>query len=229
MFAHRLATFCLLTSSLSVPVAAASLPAPGKIAVSLRLRTGTVHAAAFKALQRELTGLMYSAGVTTQWEDPTSYRDVSGYTVVVDLEGDCSVPFHAETVTPPEGWPIGSTATADNHLLPFVNVNCSVLNALLSPFTADQPDALREFVFGRALGRVLAHELYHIVTQSEDHSGAGVAKARFSAADLMKNQFEFNDIALDRIHASEAAEAAAGAAVDSAGANAYAYPAADGK
>jgi hypothetical protein len=228
MFAHRLATFCLLTSSLSVPVAAASVPAAGNIAVSLRLRTGTVRAAAFEELQKELAGLMHAAGVTTRWEDPTSYRDVDGYTVVVDLEGDCSVPFHAEIAPPQEGSPIGSTATAENHLLPFVNVNCSGLNALLGPFTTDQPDAFREFVFGRALGRVLAHELYHIVTQSGDHSNAGVGKARFSGADLMKNEFEFNEMALDRIHASRAAESAE-AAVESPGAAAYADAAADGK
>jgi hypothetical protein len=229
MFAHRLATFCLLTSSLSIPAAAASVPAPGKIAVSLRLRTGTIRAAAFEELQKELAVLMYTAGVTTQWEDPTSYRDVNGYTVVVDLEGDCSVPFHADTASWEDGTPIGSTATAENHLLPFVNVNCSVLNALLAPYTADQPDALREFVFGRALGRVLAHELYHIVTQSEDHSGAGVAKARFSAADLMKNEFEFTEMALDRIRTSQSAESTAGAVLDSAVATGYADGAADAK
>jgi len=186
----------------------AAFPAGGRVAVSLRLRTGTVHAAAFEELQKELTSLMYNAGIAAQWDDPTDYRDLNGYIVVVDLEGDCSVPFHAETALVQDGTPIGSTATAENHILPFVSVNCSALDALLAPSLADQPPAVREFVFGRALGRVLAHELYHIVTQSGDHLDSGVARARFSAADLMKSQFEFGEIALDRIRASETAAAA---------------------
>jgi hypothetical protein len=182
----------------------------------------------FEEMQKELAGLMSPAGVAAQWEDPTSYRDVDGYTVVVDLEGDCSVPFHAATVPLEEGTPIGSTATAGSHLLPFVSVNCSALDALMAPFMADQPVAYREFVFGRALGRVLAHELYHILTQSEDHMDSGVAKARFSAAELMKNQFEFNDMALDRMHASQTTESAA-VAFDSPSGDAFGDAAADGK
>jgi len=205
MFAHRLATFCLLTSSMSIPMTA--FPAGGAVAISLRLRLGTVRAAAFEAMQKELSGLMSGAGFTAQWEDLTSYRDVSGYIVVVDLEGDCSVPFHTETVPLQDGTPIGSTATSENHILPFVSLNCSALNALLAPYMADQPASFREFVFGRALGRVLAHELYHVVSRSGAHLDSGVAKARFSAADLMKNQFEFSEVALDRIHASETAAA----------------------
>jgi hypothetical protein len=209
MFALRLAMFCLLTSSMSVPMAA--FPAGGTVAISLRLRTGTVRAAALEEMQKELAGLMYGVGMAAQWEDPTNYRDVNGYIVVVDLEGDCSVPVHAETEPLPEGTPLGTTATAENHILPFVSVNCKTLNALLAPFMADQPAAFRDFVFGRALGRVLAHELYHVVTQSGDHLDSGLAKARFSAADLMKNQFEFSEMALDRIHASQTAVTAAAA------------------
>jgi len=204
MYARLLATFCLLTSSMSI--ATAESPTGNITAVSLRLRSGTVPVPALTELQKELAELMNSAGVVAQWEDPNSYRDVSGYTVVVDLQGDCSVPFHADILPLADGTPIGSTAVADNHLLPFVVVNCNVLTALMSPYIADQPEAFREFVFGRAMGRVLAHELYHIVTQSGSHLDSGVAKASFSASDLMKNRFEFDEVAVNRIHDSQSVE-----------------------
>jgi hypothetical protein len=47
----------------------------------------------------------------------------------------------------------------------------------------------RETVFGRALGRVLAHELYHMMTGASKHAEAGVFKAsqkgdRWSCAGL---------------------------------------------
>src|SRR5579872_6150498 len=96
MSARLLATFCLLTSSMSIAIAAT--PAMGIAAISLRLRTGTVPPAAFEELRKELAGLMNTAGVAARWDDPTSYRDVNGSTVVVDLEGDCTVPFRRETV-----------------------------------------------------------------------------------------------------------------------------------
>jgi hypothetical protein len=206
MSARFLATFCLLISSMSIAMAAT--PSTGIAAISLRLRSGTVAPAAFEELRRELVGLMNTAGVAARWEDPTSYRDVNGSTVVVDLEGDCTVPFHREIGPVPDGSPLASTAAADNQLLPFVTVNCGSLAALMGPFIADQPEAFREFAFGRALGRVLAHELYHIVTRSADHLDSGVAKASFSANDLLKNRFEFDDMAVGRIHASEIASSA---------------------
>ena len=229
MYARVLATLCLLSSS--IYIAMAGSPERG-VPVSLRLRTGAVPAAAREEMEKELSGLMSTAGVTVRWEDPNSYRDVSGYTVVVDLDGDCSVPFHTETAPLREGTPIGSTAMAESHLLPFIDVNCDVLGELVAQLAADQPEALRQFVLGRALGRVLAHELYHIVAQSQEHSESGVTKASLSAADLMNSRFEFNETALDRMHASRAAYSgaaeSAAASLDSGGSE-FSEAAADGK
>ena len=33
------------------------------------------------------------------------------------------------------------------------------------------------------MARLLAHEFYHILAQTDDHAPAGIAKARFSTAD----------------------------------------------
>jgi hypothetical protein len=57
----------------------------------------------------------------------------------------------------------------------------------------------------RVLARVLAHELYHILTQSENHADSGVAKAALSVADLTGSPFEFDGAALGLIQASRAA------------------------
>lgn len=206
----------------------AASPERAVTVVSLRLRTGTMPAGALKELHKEVSDLMTSAGVNAQWEDPTSYRDVNGSTVVVDLEGECSVPFHTEAPPPKDGTPIGSTVASDSHLLPFVNVNCSVLSALMAPYLANQPKTFREFVFGRAMGRVLAHELYHFVTQSEAHPVSGVAKAYFTANDLMKSRFEFDEMALDRVHNSPNVDSSP-AALDSERGDGFTGETVDGK
>jgi hypothetical protein len=53
------------------------------------------------------------------------------------------------------------------------------------------------------MGRVLAHELYHILSHSTNHFELGVAKSRFSGSDLIKSRLEFDELALDRMHASQ--------------------------
>ena len=200
MSARLLATFCLLLASVSLAVAAS--PARETNDVVLRLRTGQAPTATFQEMKKELADLMSPAGVPLRWQEALSFEDVNGYTVVVDLSGNCSVPFHAEAERPALRTPLGSTATADGFILPFVQVNCGALASLIAPLIGDQPESFREFVLGRALARVLAHELYHVLTQSENHADSGVAKAALSVADLTGSRFEFDGAALGRIRAA---------------------------
>jgi hypothetical protein len=199
----RLATFCLLLASASL--AAAASPARETTGVFLLIRTGQAPAATFQNMKKELADLMSPAGVPVHWEEPSDFHVVNGYTIVVDLSGNCTVPFHADAERQGLGTPLGSTATADGSILPFVQVNCGALASLIAPRIEDQPEFLREFVLGRALARVLAHELYHILTQSENHADSGVAKAALSVADLIGSRLEFDEATLGRIQASRGA------------------------
>ena len=51
----------------------------------------------------------------------------------------------------------------------------------------------------RAVARVAAHEIYHILAQTADHDESGVAKASFSANDLMIEGFSFKASSLHRL------------------------------
>jgi hypothetical protein len=62
-------------------------------------------------------------------------------------------------------------------------------------------------VLGRALARVIAHELYHIITGTTDHHATGVAKAAFSARDLTDARFEFDNSSISRMRPSVVASA----------------------
>jgi hypothetical protein len=194
------ATFCLLLASASL--AAAASPARETTGVSLLIRTGQAPAVTFQEMKKELADVMSPAGVPVHWEEPLTFHDVNGSTVVVDISGTCRVPFHADAERPGLRTPLGSTATADGSILPFVQVNCGALASLLAPLIGNQPESFRDFVFGRALARVLAHELFHILTQSENHADSGVAKAALSVADLTGSRFEFDEAARGLIQAS---------------------------
>ena len=55
-------------------------------------------------------------------------------------------------------------------------------------------------LYGRSMARLLAHEFYHILAQTGGHAPTGIAKARFSTADLLADHFDFETVALDRLH-----------------------------
>ncbi len=48
------------------------------------------------------------------------------------------------------------------------------------------------------MGRLVAHELYHVLAQTRDHATEGIGKPCFSAADLISDRFEFEAVALAR-------------------------------
>jgi hypothetical protein len=45
-------------------------------------------------------------------------------------------------------------------------------------------------LLGRAMGRVLAHELYHIVADTSDHGREGVTQASLTPRELTAGQLE---------------------------------------
>jgi cytochrome c553 len=62
---------------------------------------------------------------------------------------------------------------------------------MLGPDLSKLNPVRRDFIFGRAVGRVVAHELYHIFGNTWDHGSAGVGEATFSARDLLSDDFRF--------------------------------------
>src|SRR3954465_8386200 len=86
--------------------------------------------------------------------------------IVVSFDGSCSLD------TLPPGPPdksgieaLAETVASANRILPYVHVNCNRLLATLTPALQPLSTPLRRAVFGRALGRVIAHEVYHVLSQ----------------------------------------------------------------
>jgi hypothetical protein len=88
----------------------------------------------------------------------------------------------------------------DGSVEPFSHIYCAALNGLLAPALSRSPAAFRSYLYGRALGRILAHELYHVIVKTRDHDSAGVAKPCFSVEDLLSSGFEFEPVTLARLH-----------------------------
>ena len=143
-----------------------------------------------KALQDEVASIMAPIGIRFEWRDlgKTGGHEVSAELAVVTFKGRCDA-AGLLTRSKFEG-ALGWTHVSDGQILPFTDVSCDrvrefVQTGLLAFRVED-----REVKYGRALGRVLAHELYHIFANTLRH-GSGVAKESYSVQDLLADDFQF--------------------------------------
>jgi hypothetical protein len=109
--------------------------------------------------------------------------------VVVNFTGRCDV-REFETLPFTSG-PLGWTHVSQGVVLPFSDVDCNAVRAFLQNQLRTRPEAVREEIYGRALGRVLAHELYHVLAGTVDHGACGIAKSGYTVSDLLSRDFVF--------------------------------------
>ena len=151
---------------------------------------------------------MTDVGYTVEWRDHGNSTETDGFLTVLELRGVCETPDHRADESVLTGAKLASTAVTDGRILPFSWVNCETLTQFLTPVIMDQPDERREFLYGRAMGRVVAHELYHILSNEPGHEEDGVAKPSFTTHDVLADQFNFNHATLAKFQAGPAPAAA---------------------
>jgi hypothetical protein len=166
--------------------------------LTLVVSSGTVESpVAFEELKRETARLVSPADYSLAWlrKAQAGRGDTYEQLVVVRFGGTCRGLAEAE---PPvsEAGSLATTAVADGQVLPFVQLNCDRTRRLIAPALATLPSGARDVLFGRALGRVLAHELYHVLAQTTGHSERGVSKPCFRLADLVASRFQFDAVSV---------------------------------
>ena len=87
----------------------------------------------------------------------------------------------------------------DGQVLPFSSLNCAALTNSVSAALAKEAGARRDFLYGRAMAGVVAHEFYHVLMRTTEHGRSGVARSCFSTSDLLTERFEFEGAALARL------------------------------
>jgi hypothetical protein len=78
---------------------------------------------------------------------------------------------------------------------------CSAPSKLLAEyFSSSRPSTFsivrsseREKIFGRAIARVLAHELYHIFANTRKHTARGIGKSTYLAQELVSGDLHFEE------------------------------------
>jgi hypothetical protein len=182
--------------SLALGCASGASVAPHTIAASPAALTvvfqfdGPHSEKSFQEMKQELGAILKNSGIQIDWRERNQVSSAESFAnlVVVKFRGACKIDLAA--VRDAETGPLAFTHTSDGAILPFSEVECDrVRSTLLRALPAQNRDH-SEIVYGRAMARVLAHELYHVLAGTESHSRQGLTQRALSGAELASDQLE---------------------------------------
>ncbi len=146
---------------------------------------GERSAAAVSEMKNELrqqlrrTGLRLDLRLRSEAGQAEVFEDV----VLFRFRGDCRMADVASLMD--ERGPLAWTHAADGDVLPFGEVACDRVRQAIQSALWGGEHAHRDVLFGRALGRVVAHELVHMLAQTHAHGQTGVTQAALSGIKLI--------------------------------------------
>ena len=186
---------CLL-AGIGLPVAA--MPPSGADVTVIVNFQNTYSVPAVKAMKREVEQILKSTGVTLDWRT----RDEAGSAtfndlVVMTFKGSCV--FSPMPVVYDELGPYAITRTTGGEVQPFGEVDCDHVVSSLHTAMNGEDYAKADLLLGRALGRVVAHELVHMLTKSKQHGREGVEKAALSARQLIADSLPLSAFDIGRL------------------------------
>lgn len=148
-------------------------------------------------MKREVESIVRPSGINLSWRslDTPRLDEVYSDLVVVKFHGKCNMDgiqlLFSELGPEAAGGVLGHTKVSDGQVLPFTELECDRIRRSIAPLTIGNSLADREALLGRAMARVLAHELFHIFVNTGKHGHEGVAKTSHSRRELVADRFEF--------------------------------------
>ena len=219
MFARRhalKAAFCLI-SLVALPMPGySSEPPSSELVVYLTSNSGTGSVQPQRSIdymKLEVGRLMAMAGYRVTWRDARSSgrETINGALALVELRGLCGISTGSplRDAGPMKSNSFATTSVSEGRVLPFSAVHCDNLTTALAGPLATEPGSRRDYLYGRAMARVLAHELYHVLLRTVDHAHSGIARTSFNATDLLTERFDFETTTLAKLrgHSENSAQA----------------------
>ncbi len=199
MSARYLAAFCLLNLVVLPGRAASGDESVSEIVVYFTGAAQPQRPLDFMKL--ELGRILNAAGYRPEWADSRNAvrPSTEAQLIVMELRGSCTA---LSSRPPAKIGALASTAISEGQILPFSSIDCANLSSLLSESLTPEPPARRDFLYGRAMARVAAHEIYHILVGTTDHTREGIARPAFAAADLINEHFAFEESTLAKMRPS---------------------------
>jgi hypothetical protein len=194
--------FCLWICAACAPAGSLppSTPTP-KLTIVLNF-TGPFSARAASEMKHEAGGILKEAGLHLDWLGLTeAVKTTVQDLVVVKFNGACALdPLSLnEDQADAAGDALAFTYSTEGVVQPFSEVACNRVAAVVRAALCTCDFQRADLLLGRALGRVVAHELVHILTGSQAHAREGVAKAALSGRDLIAPFLALSPIDLHRL------------------------------
>jgi len=168
--------------ALTLAAAAAARTPAEKLAIVLEFQDG-YSAQSVNTMKREVEEAFQDARLRIDWlSREEAAGGVLGDLAVIRFRGKCM--FQPEIAAAREPAALAVTHVSDGVILPFSDVACDRIAALVQPLIPGTKAARGDALFGRAMGRVVAHELVHILSRSIAHGTTGVVEPALSAGQL---------------------------------------------
>jgi hypothetical protein len=157
---------------------------------------------AIEVMERETASILKPAGLRIEWrvlaenDGTESFNEIA----VIEFGGECDA--DASWLPPRCNLPLGEAQISEGRVLPFGRIECDQVRRTIQSQLAVAPPERRQILLGRALGRVLAHELYHIVARSTKHSASGVTKPYYGSDELTAETLVLRDRDIDAMRLS---------------------------
>ena len=152
-----------------------------------------------KEMKHEFAGIMKDSSLRFDFQSRRQAEQTtsSDALVVVKFKGKCV--FEPAAYLIDERGPMAFTYSTDGAVQPFSEVECDRVTRAMRSAMSGGDFAKADVLLGRALGRVLAHEVVHILTNSGQHGAAGVAKTALSGSQLIAPELLLDADDLQRI------------------------------
>jgi hypothetical protein len=191
----RACIICALFAML--PAFAADTRSPTSIAIILDFE-GQHPDRTMQFMESETERILEDSDLHLDWilrEDAVtkSFPDL----VVLRFKGDCGLRPIAKA--PKAVGSLAFTYTTDGVVQPFSQVSCDKVGAFLLSGRKRGSYKDPEKVMGVALGRVVAHELVHMLLGSGEHAETGVFKPGLTVDQLVSGELQLDEDDVDRL------------------------------
>ncbi len=143
------------------------------------------------ALKSEVATIWSPPGLQIVWQRGRRVRDqaAADWTVGIDLRD--RVPLAAQSAPQP----LGAVAVIDGRMRRTIYVSCGKVRQFVDAAGIRAFDGFHDRVYGRFLGRIVAHELGHLLLDSVHHRDRGLMRPRFDVRDVRSDapaRYEFD-------------------------------------
>jgi hypothetical protein len=155
--------------------------------------------AVMSSVRDQLAEIMRPVGLRFEWRSLPDGEpgEVTAQLAVITFKGHCDLADMSPLSSTPGV--LGTTHAVGGVIIPFSDIDCDGIRNLVKRDLIMERPARREFLYARAIARVLAHELYHILANTTKHGSGGIGKSTYTPNELLADDFHFEPRNVDAI------------------------------